>query len=64
MYEPGMRGYSSFIRLPELFGEMKTGRWSDKKAAIKALFRRLRPSARLRQSEIERQFYQDKYNNG
>lgn len=56
-YEPGLRGYLSFIRFAELAAECRTGYPSDRRAAIRQLVRRLRPSARLRQAEIERAYW-------
>lgn len=56
-YRPGVRGYLAFVRFPEILAELRTGYDLDRIAAARSLLRRLRPSARLRQSEIEREHW-------
>lgn len=57
-YRPGLRGYIEFVRLGDLLAELHAGRAADRAAAVRALVRRLRPSARLRQAEQERLYWQ------
>lgn len=57
IYRPGLRGYLAFVRLPEIVSEMRTGYAPDRTAALRALVRRLRPSARLRQAQTERAYW-------
>lgn len=58
LYAPGLRGYLKHLRLPELLAECRTGYAPDRTAALRAFGRRVRPGARLRQSETERVFWQ------
>lgn len=56
-YRPGIRGWWQFLRLQEVRAELSTRYDLDRAAAVRTLLRRLRPSARLRQSEIEREHW-------
>lgn len=57
-YRPGIRGWWQFLRLPELIGEVRADGFQRGSRTIPIVLgmlgRRLRPSARLRQSEQER----------
>lgn len=55
LYRPGIRGWWAFIRWEEILLETHNGNPAE---AIR-LLRRLRPSARLRQSNQEREYWRD-----
>jgi hypothetical protein len=52
MYEPGIRGWWRFLRLPELLRDGDGIRWRQ-------LAVRIRPSARLRQCDRERRYWKE-----
>lgn len=60
-YRPGIRGWWQFLNLPELAAEVRADGFQRGSRTILIvagmLRRRLRPSARLRQSEIEREHW-------
>jgi len=62
-YAPGLWGWWSYLRVRDLLAECRTGYAPDRTAARQALLRRLRPSARLQQSNVERAWWLDRVRN-
>lgn len=52
IYQPGMRGYWRHLRLGDILRDGDGIRWRE-------LARRIRPGARLRQADSERQYWQE-----